>query len=133
MRIDLCVPADVEAPATARRGVSALGRYADDPLMGDVLLLVSELVTNCVRHARLRAEDWIRVRVALKPAAVRLEVCDAGIGFTPARPRPRGPDEIGGRGLLLVDMIANRWGVESDGCTRVWAEIDRAERPAIVT
>jgi anti-sigma regulatory factor (Ser/Thr protein kinase) len=130
LRIDLCVPADIEAPATARRGVSALGTYADDPLMGDVLLLVSELVTNCVRHARLRAEDWIRVRVALRPGSVRLDVCDAGVGFTPARPRPRSPDEIGGRGLLLVDMIANRWGVETDGRTRVWAEIDRTEVPA---
>jgi anti-sigma regulatory factor (Ser/Thr protein kinase) len=125
VRIDLCVPADMGAPATARRGVSALCPYAEDPLMGDVLLLVSELVTNCVRHARLKPEDWIRVRVDLAPGAVRLDVCDAGVGFTPSRPRPRAPEELGGRGLLLVDRIADRCGVDSGGRTRVWAEIDR--------
>jgi anti-sigma regulatory factor (Ser/Thr protein kinase) len=124
--VDLRVAADLSAPANARRGVAALCPSADDePLWGDVLLIVSELVTNCIRHARLRADDWIQVRVALAPAGVRLDVCDPGVGFTPSQPRPRAPDELGGRGLLLVDMIANRWGVESGRRTRVWAEIDR--------
>jgi anti-sigma regulatory factor (Ser/Thr protein kinase) len=125
VRVDLCVPADLGAPASARRGVSALCPYAEDPLMGDLMLLVSELVTNCVRHARLTPEDWIRIRIALAPDGVRLDVCDPGVGFTPSRPRQRASEEIGGHGLLLVDQIADRWGVESGVRTRVWAEIDR--------
>jgi anti-sigma regulatory factor (Ser/Thr protein kinase) len=124
-RIDIRVPAEVAAPAIARRGVAALCPYAEDPLMGDLLLLVSELVTNSVRHGALSARDWIHIRVALDPAGARLDVCDPGVGFTPSAPRPRGPDELGGRGLFLVDRIAARWGVELGPRTRVWAEIDR--------
>jgi anti-sigma regulatory factor (Ser/Thr protein kinase) len=124
-RIDIRVPAEVAAPAIVRRGVAALGPYAEDPLMGDLLLLVSELVTNSIRHGDLGEEDWIHVRVAVDEAGACLEVCDSGVGFTPSAPRRRGPDELGGRGLFLVDRIAARWGVESGRRTRVWAEIER--------
>jgi len=118
VRIDLCVPADIEAPATARRGVSALGPYADDPLMGDVLLLVSELVTNSVKHS---ASDWVEVGITLGTDVLRIDVSDQDRQSM----RPRTPDADGGWGLTIVGALATRWGVErhAEGKT-IWIEFD---------
>jgi anti-sigma regulatory factor (Ser/Thr protein kinase) len=87
-------------------------------------LLVSEVVTNCVRHAGLSTKDDIVVTVRPVATAVRVEVVDKGRGFDPARvPAPQ-LRETGGWGLYLVAKLADRWGVEQDGTTRVWFEID---------
>jgi anti-sigma regulatory factor (Ser/Thr protein kinase) len=53
-------------------------------------------------------------------------VTDHGPGFEPAPARP-GPDQVAGRGLFLVDALADRWG-SADGGTRVWFEVDRPVR-----
>lgn len=90
----------------------------------DVLLLVTELVTNAVRHAAVGAEDSIRVELRRWPNRVLVEVVDAGAGFTRVRPRGR-PDKSGGWGLVLVDRITADWGVvrePSRNC--VWFEIE---------
>jgi hypothetical protein len=59
----------------------------------------------------------------LTPSALRVEVSDRGPGFAPAPHRPS-PVDAGGRGLFLVDALADRWG-SADGGTRVWFEVDR--------
>lgn len=86
---------------------------------GDVLLLVSELVTNAVRHAR-GAE--FEVRLAVRPDVLRLEVHDEGAGFVP-RIAPS-DDGTGGYGLYIVERLADRWGVERDP-GMIWVEVDR--------
>jgi anti-sigma regulatory factor (Ser/Thr protein kinase) len=96
-----------------------------DRVLEDLRLLVSELVTNSVRHAHLRGRDRVDVRVEAEPDRVRAEVTDPGPGFE----RPLAAPEAGacsGWGLFLVGRIANRWGVDhDDGHTRVWFELDR--------
>ena len=96
----------------------------------DLSLLVSELVTNCVRHARLRTRDVIRLRVGVSDRVLRVEVSDPGEGFGAKvpRPAPRGP---GGWGLFLTERLADRWGVDREsGWTTVWLEVDLdAARP----
>lgn len=92
----------------------------DPGTSGDLMLLVSELVTNAVRHAC--SEDF-EVRLEVKPDLLRLEVHDGGDGFEP-RIAPS-EDGGGGYGLFLVDRLADRWGVERDAGGVIWLEVDR--------
>jgi hypothetical protein len=55
---------------------------------------------------------------------VRVLVADGGPGFEPSS-HPVEPDDHRGRGLQLVERIADRWGVQAEGKHRVWFEIDR--------
>jgi anti-sigma regulatory factor (Ser/Thr protein kinase) len=87
---------------------------------------VSEVVTNAVRHAGLRAGDRIRLVGRLGDRAMRVEVHDPGRGFEPRPPRPD-PARASGWGLFLVAELADRWGVErGNPGTSVWFEVDRA-------
>ena len=86
----------------------------------------AELVTNSVRHGGAGEDEWIGLDVAISPAALRVEVSDNGRGFTPAPVRPA-LDDPGGRGLFLVEQMADRWG-HADAGTRVWFEVDRPVR-----
>ncbi|MFJ8434139.1 ATP-binding protein [Kitasatospora sp. NPDC094019] len=73
-------------------------------------LLLGELVTNAVRHSDAPPDRLIEVRFAVAPAdRLRLEVHDAGGGRPVLRPDVD-PEEECGRGLLLVDELAERWG-----------------------
>jgi len=87
-------------------------------------LLVTELITNSVRHADLSPEGMIHLRVALSAGVLRVEVSDLGVGFERRSPRPR-LDGTGGWGLYIAEQLANRWGVEREGeRTKVWLERD---------
>ncbi len=84
-------------------------------------LLVSEVVTNAVRHGGSSRPVELH---ASWNSEVRVEVCDHGEGFTPA-PRRGALDEPGGFGLFLVGRLADRWGVETDDGTTVWFVLRR--------
>jgi anti-sigma regulatory factor (Ser/Thr protein kinase) len=114
------LPPDRAAAAKARHFVGETMRAWDcDDVIPDAELLVSELVTNAVLHARSAS----RVTIERQGATLRISVFDT----SPTRPRLRnyGPEAVTGRGLLLVDRISDRWGVEQvpTGKT-VWFEID---------
>ena len=112
--------------ADQRVWMRAIGELPDDQL-GDVRLLVSELVTNALRHADLRPDDSISLRVRIDSALVRVEVADPGQGFHlggAAEDR----ETVEGWGLYLVATLADRWGVERDAsatANAVWFELDR--------
>lgn len=89
----------------------------------DVLLLVSELVTDAVRHAGVGPDRSVRVELKWWPRPVRVEVAHPGNGFE-HDPEPPAPEATGGWGLLLVDRIADRWGMTNGtGGTSVWFEL----------
>ena len=115
--------AGAEAAAEARAALTALDGQLDADALDDIRLLVSELVTNSVRHSGAANEDRVRLLVAGLADTVRVEVADGGQGFEP-RPRTKPRDEAGGWGLHLVDRIADRWGVSNGRGTSVWFEID---------
>lgn len=120
--VALTVAADARAPSAAREAVVAgLGRRVADDVRADVRLLVSELVSNSVRHAGLAADGVVRIRADVTGGVLRLEVDDAGTAGTVAA---RSPTVDGGFGLHLVAALAHRWGVTRDGFTRVWIELD---------
>jgi anti-sigma regulatory factor (Ser/Thr protein kinase) len=113
------------SPAAARRFVrELLVSWGLSDLTDVVELLVSEVVTNVVRHARTDGS----IVVTRSPNGVRVEVSDSAGGEpTPLSPEPRQPS---GRGLSIVDAMATRWGVATspDGSGKaVWFEVDLVE------
>ena len=124
MTVDVELDSTPEAAASARRALDGLGAGVPPRRMRDVRLLVSELVTNAVRHADLTAEDRIRLRAELHTGTLRVEVRDPGKGFQLRPPEPD-PTRPSGWGLYLVDELADRWGVDGhDRGTRIWFELD---------
>lgn len=114
-------PADRTAPAAARRALEDLSATIGDDLSGDIRLLVSEVVTNSVLHGPA-AE--VVLQVWTSDDLVRVAVIDQGAGFEP-QDRPTGGDRSGW-GLMMVDRLADRWGVEVGSGTEVWFEMRRA-------
>lgn len=116
------LPADDGTAGVARRLIRVrLGQHVAPLTLEDVVLVVSELVTNAVRHGRGNVE----LRVAFDGERVKGEVRDEGGGFTRQRRTPAS-GAAGGSGLSVVEQLASAWGVQ-DGSARVWFEIaDRA-------
>jgi anti-sigma regulatory factor (Ser/Thr protein kinase) len=120
--VNLRLAGGPDAAALARRALKRLEHELDEDTVDVIRLLVTELVTNSVRHADAQAVD---MRVHVAPEHVRLEVTDRGPGFE-FEARFAGQDLEGGWGLYLVDRLADRWGITNEGGTsRVWAEITR--------
>jgi len=127
-RFELRLEGSPEAARDARARLDRLRHRLEPDLLDDLQLLVTELVTNSVRHGSPGAAGaaGVGVVVELSEAAVRLEVTDAGSGFTPG-PREDLGDLASGWGLYLVDRLATEWGTEPAGeGTRVWLELARS-------
>jgi anti-sigma regulatory factor (Ser/Thr protein kinase) len=120
----LSLPPDPEAPGAARRALEGLRATLAGDAVDRAMLLVSELVTNSVRHAVLPSGGAIVVRVHATEDLLRTEVTDQGPGFDPALQERRN-GKAGGWGLRLVAGLADRWGVEHGDGTTVWFELGR--------
>ena len=124
-QIELTVSADRTAACEARHAVASCG-LVDATREPTLLLLVSELVSNSVRHAGMSPDERIRLRARADDACAYVEVCDAGrSGQVPQKRAPQ-PEvlEPGGLGLVLVDEMADRWGVRRhEDQTCVWFEL----------
>jgi anti-sigma regulatory factor (Ser/Thr protein kinase) len=116
-----------DAAADARRAIAELRADLDPPLMETLRLLVTELVTNSVRHTDC---DSLTLRVAVGKSAVLTEVADEGPAFDVKNLEvhdAEAHDDDGGWGLFLVERLARDWGVRDDGASkRVWFELARA-------
>jgi anti-sigma regulatory factor (Ser/Thr protein kinase) len=109
--------------AVARRRLTAdlvsAGIY--ESVVGDAALVVSELLSNAIRHAAPLPGAKVRVAWTLNDDALRVAVSDAGGGPLP-RITQASPAAPGGRGLGIVETLSSRWGVLRDeGETTVWA------------
>ncbi|MFF5787055.1 ATP-binding protein [Streptomyces sp. NPDC012693] len=116
-------PAEVgRARRWARSRLAGSGIGADEPLAETLVLLISELVTNAVVHTGCPAV--LRMLFAAE-GGVRVEVADTS--DRPPRPRYAEGEDTNGRGLELVDGLADRWGWEPEGVGKsIWCEVDRA-------
>ncbi len=93
-----------------------LGRFG--VVVEDAVLVVDELVTNALRHGE--APRRCRLVVLRHRDRLRVEVDDA----SRREPVIRTPDLTGGRGMILVDGLASRWGVDHhEDHKTVWAEL----------
>lgn len=114
-------PLTVRAPSSARHWFAADSTYPMD-VHDRVVLLLSELIANSVRHSGLSAPDEVEVSVQRIPDGLHVEVIDHGVGIED--PVLVEPDHYG---LRFVDSETDRWGYTNDP-TRVWFEIT-GDRP----
>ena len=120
--LDLTLRATPDAPRDARHALDRLAREIPQNVLENVRLLVSELVTNCIRHAGVDPGATIELKVWPRDSIIRVEVSDPGEGFEPA-PVSLSIYSTSGWGLYLVEQIADRWGVQVENGTKVWFEI----------
>jgi anti-sigma regulatory factor (Ser/Thr protein kinase) len=121
--------------ATTLRGgpeIAAEAREWAAPLLSeagpDADLLLTELVTNAVRHSHASCGQPISLVLELWPTGLRMAVTDPGPGFEWRQRAGDQPAEEGGYGLVLVDRIAQRWGIQrTSGRSTVWFELDWLE------
>lgn len=119
MLVDVLLPPRPESVALAREAVSKACEKHDE-CCHTLLLLASELATNAVKHAKTE----FRLTVERNDGRLVLAVTDAGQGEP--RLKPLHPEELteGGRGLVLVNKLAEDWGVaRSDTRKEVWATV----------
>jgi anti-sigma regulatory factor (Ser/Thr protein kinase) len=120
---EVVLRAGVEAAGVARRAIAANDSTLPPSLQDDVSLLVSELVTNAVRHGGAATDRHLQLEFRRQADRIRVEVVDPGTDSELPSP-PTSGDESGGWGLFLVDQIAERWGVcPAPAGTCVWFEV----------
>jgi anti-sigma regulatory factor (Ser/Thr protein kinase) len=120
-QIEVGLPGTARAAQQAREALKALVGLLAPERFEDLRLLVTEVVANSVRHAGAVGEcGYLWLKVFASERLVRVEVRDAGLGFDKADLVTPGLDEGSGRGLFLVDQIANSWGVTTEDGTCVW-------------
>jgi anti-sigma regulatory factor (Ser/Thr protein kinase) len=129
--LNLVLTEENGAAAAARQALRAENGELPETVQDDVLLLVSELVSNAVLHAGAGPERPLQVQLLRGPRWLVVTVADEGPGFgwhPHAAGRAEDHNGSGGWGLFLVDQIADRWGVECTASgSRVWFEIAYAE------
>jgi anti-sigma regulatory factor (Ser/Thr protein kinase) len=123
MRATRSFPAKVGSVRTARGfAAGCLGEVSPE-VCEDAVLVVSELVTNCVRHAAAN----FTVVVETRGGRLRVEVSDSGGGWPVVR-HP-GSSEPTGRGLQIVHALSDEWGVDHGrGRTTVWFTMRTSSR-----
>jgi anti-sigma regulatory factor (Ser/Thr protein kinase) len=123
--IESLLPLDARAPGAARAIVEQYLRDRPEaPAIDTAQLLVSELVTNSLRHSGARPDDQVRLTIRIMPGRVWIAVQDPGSGpdITVAAADLTSSN---GFGLRLVETLSERWGVErpARGGTQVWAQV----------
>jgi anti-sigma regulatory factor (Ser/Thr protein kinase) len=126
----------LDAARAARRAVEANHGRLPSPVQSDLSLIVTELVTNAVRHGGAGNDRLLEFESCSRDGHIRVEVLEPGTGFhSPFLPQNIATDadadvHAGGWGLFLVDRIAKRWGVASGaGGLRIWFELPVAAPP----
>jgi anti-anti-sigma factor len=130
-RLEATYPATPASVPIAR--ATFADAFSDLPgtALNDGKVLLTELVTNAIRHGT-RADGWVRLVVRELDQSLRIEVTDSGeVDGEPAIQTPR-PDQVGGWGLRVVDSVATRWGVATEHGRTVWCElaIEASDPPA---
>jgi len=125
------LPYTPSSVAVARRRLTsdldAAGIY--EAAVCDAAIVVSELLSNAIRHAAPLPDAQVEVTWSLDHDALRIAVSDAGDGPLPHVTEPA-PGAPGGRGLGIVESLSDRWGVlREDGVTTVWAQLAAPQLP----
>ncbi len=120
MFVSTALPHDLSAPSQARAQVrQTLRQWGLTEVLDDAELVVSELVANAVRHAATP----VVLTLAHRHGHLMIAVQDAAPDRLP-EPRSAGDEDAGGRGMLLVDRLAQRWGCcSAQDAKVVWAEL----------
>jgi anti-sigma regulatory factor (Ser/Thr protein kinase) len=118
------------AARCARRAVrEEFGAALPRRRLADVELIVSELATNSVRHAGCGESDELAMEADVRPDRVHVRLSDSGSGFEPHRPEPPPTGSAGGYGLVLLERLSDRWGIQREEGFSVWFEVQRDRLP----
>ncbi|WKX70199.1 ATP-binding protein [Streptomyces sp. XD-27] len=110
-------------PIARKRTARLVGEWGHKELAGDAALVLAELLTNALLHGSLKGQ-LIPVQLTLTARALRIGVADPRGDRVPSIRIAADGDQFG-RGLLIVDSLAARWGVRPcTGGKEVWAEFD---------
>ncbi len=111
--VSMSLPFSAESAGTVRDALTSWLRHhgADDDALADARLVATELVSNALRHASPLSNGTMLVRWELGKGRLQLSVSDGGGTSTPIVV-DAGSDDVGGRGLAIVDALASRWWVE---------------------
>jgi anti-sigma regulatory factor (Ser/Thr protein kinase) len=129
--VSLPLLSDPTAPGRARAALRDISEL--DAIHDDASLVVTELVTNAVKHSGATAEDRLILSVSVDGARVTIQVHDpARTDLVPQVRDPRS-QEVGGLGLRLVNRIARTWDTECRNGRIVWADLalGDAARPGV--
>ncbi|CAN5878491.1 hypothetical protein BH23ACT12_BH23ACT12_09530 [soil metagenome] len=85
-------------------------------------LILTELVTNVIRHGCSGEDDELEVDIERSAGSLRIQVTQPGPLFDPREVLRRPPKELGGWGLVMLDRLCSGWGVDHDQ-NAVWAEL----------
>jgi anti-sigma regulatory factor (Ser/Thr protein kinase) len=124
MRFREVFPGGEKAAGHARRVLERwLAHAVPGDRLGDMQLLVTEIVANCVRHGRVGEDGEIDLLVRLNGGVARVEVRDTGIQV---EPRVKTPDLFGGGGfgMVLVERMSSAWGVDHEPTVVMWFELE---------
>ncbi len=100
-----------------------------DEVRQDAMLVISELVSNAVKHAAPLQGGNVRVSCSIDEECLRVEITDGG-AVTRPNPAVATVFALGGRGLDIVRTICHEWGVvQQDHSVTVWADVPRVRRP----
>jgi anti-sigma regulatory factor (Ser/Thr protein kinase) len=119
-------PSSPQAAGNSRHALDGLYGELGEELHETAVLLISELVTNSVRHSSVTG-GVIELMACMTPRSIRVEVSDDGEGLDP--PSVLHGESDSGRGLDLVQELADRWGRPTGMRTCVWFELDRVAAP----
>ena len=113
-------------PRARELAAQTAGKLMAEDQLQKLALVVTELVSNAVRHSQ--ATGAVRLAMTPKPEFLCVQVTDEGHGLVPA-PGAIGSEAGAGYGLFLVEQLTRRWGMTREsGNTRVWLEIDYVEQ-----
>jgi len=116
--------AEPESAPRARRALVCLEPLMPWTTFADLKLLVSELIANSVEHSGASRDQLIGLEVSVVDQRLRVEVSDPGPGFSlPRTPTTQPWEAEYGRGLLIVDSLAQSWGVTHGKRSTVWFEL----------
>ncbi|HEY6681298.1 MAG TPA: ATP-binding protein [Actinomycetota bacterium] len=135
-RLELSVPPDLSALAEVRRSFDAFG--LPPRVRENAQLLVTELLSNSIRHAELRADERIQIWAGWSGRRLKVIVRDRDHSQPGQPSQPVGiagsirpaPGAESGWGLFIVNQLATRWGAIRDGGPGYWFELDASSPPA---
>jgi anti-sigma regulatory factor (Ser/Thr protein kinase) len=122
MLMALTLPCAPTASAAVREELSRIDGLGW--ILGDVMLVASELVNNAVVHSGGMPHHDLQVSASRHAGRLTLSVRDPGLSGGSAESAPPAKRQVGGWGLRIVEALCERWGEERGDGYRVWAEID---------
>jgi anti-sigma regulatory factor (Ser/Thr protein kinase) len=117
--------------ARRRLGADLRAHGVPEAVVGDAILVVSELLSNAIKHGRPLPGGQVQVSWSLGDASLEVAVGDGG-GATRPHPVRRGVSALGGRGLTIVEKVSCGWGTRTnEQGTTVWAVLPAATNGSI--